>query len=205
MDYKTLASKETIEKTILALKANNFDGITVTTGKDALAKIKELIPQGASVMNGSSTTLNQIGYIEYLKAGAHGWKNLHEEILAEKDPEKQTLLRKQAISSDYYLGSAHAVTEVGNLVFASNTGSQLPHLAFTSQNVILVVSTKKIVTDIPQAFDRIDTHIVPLEDVRMLAAYNAHTQHSKTLILHKENPIMGRKVLVIFVEEDLGF
>jgi hypothetical protein len=39
----------------------------------------------------------------------------------------------------------------------------------------------------------------------MKEAYGYGTTHSKTLILHKENPNMGRKVLVIFVKEDLGF
>ncbi len=205
MDFETLAAQESIDKTIASLKSNNMEGLVVENGAEALAKIKELIPKGVSVMNGSSTTLQQIGYIDYLKAGTHGWKNLHEEVLNEKDPVKQAELRKYSVVSDYYLGSAHAVIEDGALLFASNTGSQLPHLAFTSQNLILVVSTKKIVKDIGVAWGRIETHIVPQEDVRMMKAYNAHTQHSKTLILHKENPIMGRKVIVIFVKENLGF
>lgn len=205
MDFETLATQETIDKTIASLKENNMDGIVVENGAEALAKIKELVPKGASVMNGASTTLDQIGYIRYLEAGEHGWNNLKAAILAEKDPAKQAELRKYSVVSDYYLGSAHAVIEDGALLFASNTGSQLPHLAFTSQNVILVVSTKKIVKDIGVAWGRIETHIIPQEDVRMMKAYNAHTQHSKTLILHKENPIMGRKVLVIFVKENLGF
>jgi hypothetical protein len=39
----------------------------------------------------------------------------------------------------------------------------------------------------------------------MKKAYGFGTAHSKTLILHKENPAMGRKVRVIFVNEQLGF
>jgi hypothetical protein len=205
MDFETLATEGSVEKTIANLKANNMDGIVVQNGAEALAKIKELIPKGASVMNGASTTLDQIGYIKYLEAGEHGWNNLKAAILEEKDPGKQAELRKHSVVSDYYLGSAHAVIEDGALLFASNTGSQLPHLAFTSQNVILVVSTKKIVKDIGVAWGRIETHVVPQEDVRLMAQYGAHTMHSKTLILHKENPMMGRKVIVIFVDENLGF
>ena len=205
MDYEALASQESIDKTIASLKANNFDGMSVESGAEALAKIKELIPQGASVMNGASTTLDQIGYISYLEAGQHGWNNLKAAILEEKDPQKQAELRKHSVVSDYYLGSTHALSENGELVFASNTGSQLPHLAFTSQNIILVVSTKKITTDLSSALTRVREHVTPLEDARLMAAHNAHTQRSKTLILHKENPMMGRKVLVILVKENLGF
>ncbi|HWA64370.1 MAG TPA: LUD domain-containing protein, partial [Candidatus Paceibacterota bacterium] len=132
MDYTTIPSSEIVQKTADSLKANNFEPIIVTTKEEALAKIKELIPAGASVMNGASTTLEQIGYIEYLKSGRHGWDNLHEKILNEKDPAMQSLLRRQMVVSDFYLGSAHAVSQTGELVFGSNTGSQLPGLAFTA-------------------------------------------------------------------------
>ena len=156
-------------------------------------------------MNGASQTLQQIGYVDYLKEGKHGWNNLHDAVLAEKDPAKQALLRKQSVVSDWYLGSAHAITQDGKIVVASNSGSQLPHLAFTSPNIILVVSTEKIVGTLQDAFDRIDTYVVPLEDARMKAAYGYGTAHNKTLILHGENPGIGRKVHVIFVNEKLGF
>lgn len=205
MDYTALASKEALQRASAALMSNNFKPITVATKAEALQRIIEMIPNGASVMNGASTTLDQIGFIEYLKNGSHGWNNLHAAILAESDPVKQAELRKYSVVSDYYLGSVHAVSESGELVFASNTGSQLPHLAFTSPNVILVVSTKKLTPTLQDAFKRIDDHVLALEDERLMKAYNAHTMHSKTLILHKENPMMKRSVTVMFVEEDLGF
>jgi L-lactate utilization protein LutC len=205
MNYETLASIETLTKTKDALAGNNFEALIVASKEEALEKIKELIPEGASVMNGSSTTLNQIGFVDLLKSGNHAWNNVHEAVLKEADPEKQSLLRKQSVLSEYYLGSAHAVTEAGELVFASNSGSQLPHLAFTSPNIILVVSTNKIVPTVSDAFKRIEEYIVPLEDKRMREAAGYGTAHSKTLILHKENPALKRKVLVILVEEKLGF
>lgn len=205
MEYTSLATTDARTKTEEALGANGFLPETVATKDAALARIKELIPAGVSVMNGSSTTLTQIGFVDYLKTGEHGWNNLHAAVLAETDPEKQALLRKQSVISDYYLGSAHAVTQNGELVIASNSGSQLPHLAFTSPNIILVVSTKKITSNLTTAFERISSHVVPLEDVRMEEAVGYGTLWAKTLILNKENPAIGRKVHVIFVEEDLGF
>jgi hypothetical protein len=205
MNHAALATPEELDRTIRALEDNHFKPEVVATKEAALARVKELIPAGASVMNGSSKTLEQIGYIEYLKGGQHGWDNLHDAILAEQDPAKQEELRKHSVVSDFYLGSAHVITEKGEIVVASNTGSQLPHLAYTSPNLILVVSTKKLAPTLTEAFDRIDTHIVPLEDERMKGVYGFGTLHAKTLILHKENPALGRQVHVIFVEEDLGF
>jgi hypothetical protein len=203
--YDTLASKESIERTKDNLAKNGFLPIEAATGSEALEKIKELIPAGASVLNGSSTTLNQIGYIDYLKSGSHPWKNNNEAILAETDKARQAALRKQLTVSDFYLGSVHALSEDGQLLIASNTGSQMPSIVFNSQNIIFVVSTKKIVKDLSDGLRRIDIHVVPLEDDRMMKAANAHTLHAKTLVLHKENPMMGRKVYVLLVSEDLGF
>lgn len=205
MKYDELASTESIEKAVTALKERGHLPEFVKTRAEALARIKELIPAGASVMNGSSRTLEEIGFVEYLKSGAHGWNNLHEEILAEKDPAKQAVLRKQSVLSDYYLGSAHAVAETGEIVVASNSGSQLPHVAFTSPNLILVVGAQKITADIDSAIGRLREYVFPLEDERMKGAGMGGSFISKMLVINKEQPFMGRKSRIIFVGEKLGF
>ncbi len=205
MDYTKLAPPQTVAKTAEGLKPRGFEPIVVENGAKALELIKTSIPKGASVMNGASTTLEQIGFIDYLKSGEHGWVNLHAQILAEKDKEKQAQLRKYSVVSDYYLGSAHVITEGGEMVFSSNSGSQMPHLVYTSQNLILVVSTKKIVPTLQDAFDRIDKHIVPLEDQRMMKLYGIGTRRNKTVILHSESEHAKRSVKVLLVNEDLGF
>lgn len=205
MNYDTLATKEVVTKTVEALNANGIEAFVVEKGADALEKIKELIPKGASVMNGASRTLDQIGYLEYLKAGQHGWNNLHESILSESDKAKQAVLRKQSVLSDYYLGSVHAVTESGESVIGSNTGSQLPHIVYTSPNLIFVVSTKKIVPTLTDAMKRLEEHVQPLEDKKIFAKFNIHTMLSKVVIFKRENTMMGRKVRMILVDEDLGY
>ncbi|OGE80014.1 MAG: hypothetical protein A2660_02885 [Candidatus Doudnabacteria bacterium RIFCSPHIGHO2_01_FULL_45_18] len=205
MNYDTLASQDSIQKTIQALKEHGVEAELVATKKEALAKIKELIPAGSSVMNGSSRTLEQIGFVEYLQSGLHGWNNLHAGILAEKDPARQMEMRRQAVLSDYYLGSVHAVSETGEMVIASNTGSQLPYIVNTAPNLIFVVGAQKIMPTLPDAIKRLEEYVVPLEDKRLFAVYQAHTMMSKVLIFHRENQRMGRQVRVIFVNEKLGF
>src|SRR5262245_10972394 len=145
MTYDQIASRESIDKTIVSLKDHGVDAEFVDTKEDALGKIKEIITVGASVMNGSSKTLEEIGFIELLKSDKHPWNNLHGEILAEQDPAKQAALRKHSVISDFYLGSVHAVSETGEMIIASNTGSQLPHIVFTSPNIIFVIGAQKIV------------------------------------------------------------
>ena len=205
MEYNTLKTKEVTTRVIEELTKRNVQAFTVESGKDALEKIKELIPAGASVMNGASVTLEQIGFVDYLKRGEHGWNNLHEGIIAEKDPAIQASLRKQAVLSDYYLGSVHALTEIGEYLIASNSGSQLPHIVFTSANLIFVVSTKKIVPNITEAMNRLMEYIMPIEDKHMKEKYGVGTAANKILIVNGENPMMQRKVTMILVNEDLGF
>jgi len=205
MQYDVLADKEVVQQTVEAMAKRNIEAFVVGSGAEALAKIKELIPAGASIMNGASTTLGQIGFVDYLKSGAHGWNNLHEAILAETDPAKQAMLRKQAVLSDYYLGSVHALAQTGEMLISSNTGSQLAHVVFTSPNLIFVVSTQKIAPTLDDAFNRLQEYVMPLEDKRAREAYGVGTADNKTLIFKGENPMMGRKVQVIFVNEKLGF
>lgn len=203
--FDELASQESIEKVTTNLKNHNIDSIVVDSGKEAQEKILELIPQGASVMNGSSRTLEEIGFIEYLKSGNHGWDNQHATILAEKDPAKEAKLRKLALLADYYLGSVHAVTEDGEFIVASNTGSQLPHIAHSSPNLILIVSTQKIVINLEEGMKRLKEHVVPLEDANMKQKYGMGTQVNKILIVKGENPMLGRKITMILIKEKLGF
>lgn len=205
MDYAIVKDDTAVQKSIKALIQNGFKAEFVQSKEDALRRIQELIPPGASVMNGSSRTLEEVGYVAYLKSGTHGWNNLHEGILAETDPARQAALRMQSTLSDFYLGSVHAVTESGELIVASNTGSQLPHLVYTSPNLILVVGTQKIVQNLDEGIKRLEEYVVPLEDERMMGVYKAHTQVSKLLILKKEPSFTKRSITVLFVGEKLGY
>lgn len=205
MDYNKLAGSEVITRTEGRLKKKGYEVMVVASGKEALEKIKELIPKGKSVMNGSSTTLKQIGYFEYLGSGEHGWEDLHARITAEDDKEKRDKLRRESVLADYYLGSVHGLTETGEFVIASNTGSQLPHVVFTSANLIFVVSTKKIVSTVPEAYERLTSYVFPMEDKRMKEQGAKGSNMNKVLLFNGEVKEIGRKITFILVEEDLGF
>lgn len=205
MNFNELATSEQLATTIEALRANGFLAESVKTSKEAFDKVVSMIPAGASVMNGSSQTLEQIGFVEHLKAGAHGWNNLHAMIVAESDPAKKAELRKQSLTSDFYIGSVHAASQAGELVIASASGSQLPHLVFTSQNIILVVSTQKITPTLSDAITRLEEYVFPLEDQRMKDVGMGGSMLAKILLLKREPGFMGRSVTVLFVEEKLGY
>ncbi len=200
-----VVAHESIQKTVKALQENNLQVQVLPDGAAALETIKSLIPAGASVMNGASRTLEQIGFVEYLKSAEHPWNNYHATILAESDPAKQARMRKEFTVSDFYLGSVHAVTEEGELIIATNSGSQIPGIVFNADNIIFVVGTQKIVPDLSAGLQRLEEVVIPQEDERMKQVYGFGTLLSKILIFKKENPGMGRNVHLLLVEETLGF
>ena len=66
-NWDKLAEDKTIQATAKAIEARGIEVFVVDTKGEALRKIKALIPKGSEVMNGTSTTLQQIGYSDYLK------------------------------------------------------------------------------------------------------------------------------------------
>lgn len=205
MDYKKLASENSVKKTVQGLEKRGYEAKLVKSGSEALEEIKNTIPKDVSVKNGASVTLEQIGYTGLVDSGKQAWNDLGANIKKESDKEKRAQIRRDSSISDYYIGSVHALTEDGEFVIASNTGSQLPHVVFTSQNLIFVVSTKKIVPTLSDAMDRLEKHVVPLEDEHMIGLYGSGTALNKIVIFKGESQIIGRKIKFILIEEDFGF
>lgn len=204
MRYDQLPPKKIVEKTIKAVKSRGFNAEFVNTKEAALERLKALIPVGEELMTAGSTTLEEIGFINLLKSGKHEWKNLKDKILAEKDEAKQSELRKKSITSDYFLGSVHAIVETGEILVASASGSQLPSYAFSSNNVIWVVGTQKIVSTLENAFKRVREYCLPLEDKRMKSIGYPGSTLGKILLFEREI-LPNRKITLIFVNEKLGF
>lgn len=204
MPFNKLPTKDKIEKTIKALKARNIDVIFLEKGAEAFEKLKEIIRPGSSIMTGGSVTLEQIGFIPFLEQGSHPWLNLKKSILSEKNILKQQRLRKESSLADFYLASVHAITEDGQIMIASATGSQIPAYAYNSDEIIWIVGAQKIVPDLQEAFSRVKNYCLPLEDKRMKENGFSGSQISMMLILEKL-ALPNRKITIILVNEVLGF
>ena len=64
-------------------------------------------------MSGSSTTLIEIGYEDFIKNGQSKWNNLHDTILSENDDEKRLELRRKSVAADYFISGANAIAQSG--------------------------------------------------------------------------------------------
>ena len=202
MDWAKLADDETIEKTASALKGRAVEVFIVNSREEGKKKVLELIPEGSEVMDVTSTTLDEIGLSKELQESGR-YVSVKKKIMSVDQKEIRTAMRRMSGIAEYVVGSVHAVTEEGQVVIASNSGSQLPPYAFGAANVIWVVGTQKIVKNLDDAFKRIKEHSFILEDARARRAYGMPSGVNKILIFEKE--IMPNRVKLIFVKEKLGF
>ena len=119
-----LAGAAAIQRTVEGLKARNMEAMVVNSGAEALAKLKGLLPEGAEIYNNTSETLDSIGFSEFVH-GNPRFRNLHDDMLAETNPDKQLDIRRRATLAEYFIGSVQAIAESGEVVVASGSGSQI--------------------------------------------------------------------------------
>ncbi|AKM79604.1 MAG: hypothetical protein UX85_C0001G0236 [Candidatus Beckwithbacteria bacterium GW2011_GWB1_47_15] len=201
--WDQLADETTIQKTIAALKQNGINALVVDNAEAAKAKVLELVPAGAEVMNMSSTTLETLGLDKALNEP--GKFNSVRNKLNQMDRVTQGLeMQKLGAAPEYAVGSVHAVTADGKVLVASNTGSQLGAYAYSSTYVIWVVGTQKLVADQEQGVKRIYDYILPLESKRVQKAYGMEKSNVSKLLIFNQETTPGRLTL-IFVKEKLGF
>ncbi len=202
MNWDKLANDEDIEKTIKSLRERGIESIVVDNREEAKKKVLEIIPKGTEVMDLTSVTLDEIGISKEIRESGR-YLSIMKRIMSVDQKEIRNAMRKMSAAVDYAIGSVHAVTEEGQVVIASNSGSQLAPYVFGANNIIWVVGTQKIVKNLDYAFKRIKEYCFPLEDARARKAYGMPSGINKILIFERE--IMPNRIKLIFVKEKLGF
>ena len=200
--FALLASDDQIKRTVQALEANNIHVIVAEDRADAKKTLLELIPANAEIFTASSETLKALGVAEEIdKSGRY---NSVREKMAMMDRKTQTReMEKLGATPEYMVGSVQAVTEIGEVIIASKTGSQMSGYAAAAAHVIWVVGTQKIVPTIDDGMKRVEDYVLPLENARALKAYGAASGVNKVLIIEKE--FKPGRTTMILVKEKLGF
>ncbi|HMV29017.1 MAG TPA: LUD domain-containing protein [Anaerolineales bacterium] len=199
--FAKLASEAQIQKVTKALEANGIKVLIAETGEEAKNMVLGLVPQGAEVYSNMSKTLDTLGLsAEFDKSGRYN--AVRPRVLALDRKTQADEIRKLRTIPDYIVGSVHAITEAGEVLTASGTGSQISSYAYGAGKVIWVVGTQKIVNDLNEGFRRIKEYSHPLEDARMQEAYGVNSSLNKILVLSRDMP--GR-ITIVLVKEELGF
>ena len=199
----THPTDEELDAAVETLEGRGFDVVVVDDAEAALEELTSRIPAGAGVMDGHSTTLEEIGFMDHLMEGDHDWDNRHAEVYGIDDDAERQRARREAQASDYFVGSVNAIAATGELVAADASGSRIGAYPFAAENLLLVAGTNKIVADLDAALDRLEAVAYPLEDARAQDAYGAGSMIGKQLIYRQEAE-EGRTTLVL-VRESLGY
>src|SRR2546426_11180275 len=114
-----------IERIFSALRERGITPIFVPDRRAALDDLLKLIPKGASVAHGGSTTLQEIGFIDHLKNVPSGYRYLNPEWQGEDDPTRRGRIRaKLSVEAGYFLGSGPAISETGEGVAPGAAGNR---------------------------------------------------------------------------------
>ena len=200
--FAQLASDEQIARAKKSLEANGIQVLIAKNGEEAKRLFFEMVPNGSEIYLGASVTLEKLGITEEVDKSGH-YDALRPRMFAMNRQTQGREIRKLVGSPDFAAGSVHAVTEDGQVLIASNTGSQLGPYATSAGKVIWVVGAQKIVKDLNEGLKRIEEYCLPLEEVHMQQLYKVSTNVSKILIIRRE--IRPNRVTMIIVKEEIGY
>jgi hypothetical protein len=152
------------QRTIQALKKNNFDAQYFPKAVDALEALWKMIPEGATVGVGGSHTLNQIGFHEAIQKRPVKFLNPFAKGLS---PEEGAKIRRAIFSADFFVCSSNAVTEDGKLYNIDATGNRVAPMIFGPKKVVLFCGMNKIVRDIAEAHKKVKEWVAPMNVKRL--------------------------------------
>jgi L-lactate utilization protein LutC len=201
LDFARPASETKLEALAEKLRERNFEVVIVQGAAEARAEVLKRIPDGVSIHSGKSKTLEDIGLFQELMENER-YDFLRRRIFKMDRQTQRDEMRKIGAAPDVMLGSAHAVTEAGQIVITSASGSQIGPIASGAGKLILVIGSQKIVPDLDSAFRRIKEYVFPYEDARLREAMGVGTKITRTLIL--EQDFMPGRTTVILVREPIG-
>ena len=151
--------EQDIQDLIERLAGNNIPAFFVEDGKQALAKVISMIPEGSVVGLGDSVTLKQIGVIDALETGDYVFLNPWKPGISF---EKNIEFKRRALTSDVFVTGTNALTLDGKIVNVDALGNRVAAMLFGPKKVIIVVGINKIVENVEEALDRIRDTAAPL-------------------------------------------
>ncbi len=192
-----------IKRTFSALEKRGVRALFAADRKSALAALLQLLPSGAAVAHGSSTTLREIGLVDYLSQPDCGYRYLNIEWLTEYNPERrESTHAKILFESEYFIGSMQALCETGEAIGADSSGSRQAFYVFGPPHVIWVCGLNKLVPTLADGLRRVREVALPLEDRRVKQVGGEGSRIGKLVIYENERP--GR-ITLILVGQSLGF
>lgn len=196
------AEEDALQRAATALRGHGFTVEIVDTAAAAKEWVLAHLPTDGSIFTGASETVRLSGLGEEIDASGR-FQSIRAQ-LTKLDPRTQSRDRiRLGATPDVYVGSAHAVTEEGEILVASASGSQLGPVSAGAARVFLLVGAQKVVADRATALRRLQYYALPLEDRRARAAYGFPSALAKTLLLSRD--LAAGRLTVVLIRAAIGF
>lgn len=142
-----------MQKLVKTLESCGYKVHEAKNKKEAFEISKTYIKENMSIGLGGSTSVSQIGLLDYVTS--HENINLHNQYEKGISLEENTKRRRDGILSDLYITGTNAITKDGKLVNADGSGNRVAALIFGPKKVLVIVGKNKIVDTLEDGFKRI--------------------------------------------------
>jgi hypothetical protein len=204
-----------IDTLIMNWQKRNILGLYCEDKCDAVDKMLGIIPQTATVGISGSQTLEQLGIVRLLESRGNKVFNQYKPGIGRQE---NLELRRLGAGADYYLTSANAISENGELVFFSAFGHRITGIS-NAKNVLVVCGVNKITGNLEEALKRAREYATVLNCKRLNwntpCAQDGICRNRICLfpeykrmccqILVIEAEVEPGRLRVVLVGEDLGF
>ena len=193
------------------LEKRGMEGYFAKDKEEAKKIALSLIPEGSSVTWGGTASAEEIGLKAAVKEGNFV---VYDRADAKSDEETEEILRK-AFFCDFYLASANAITEKGEIVNIDGKANRVAAISFGPKNVIFIVGVNKITKNVEEGLTRARNYAAPINGMRL----GLSTPCAKTgvcmecmapdcmccqFLITRKSRVPGR-IKVILVNENIGF
>ena len=196
------APAERLERAAAALTAHGFTVEILDDAAAARARVRELIPEGASVYTSASETTRLSGIREDINDSGR-YQAVGPRVMAMNRETEFDDIRRLIAGPDVVVGSVAALTETGSVVAASASGSQVPAYSGGAGQAIWIVGAQKVVPDLSTALRRVEEHCLPLESERAQAVYGQPSAVNRLLVMNAE--LHPGRATVLLLREAIGF
>ncbi len=184
-----------------ALRHRGLDVEIVANARAARAAVQRRLGPSDRVLEATSETLKEVGLVGE-GADPVRYRRLRPELDRLARAGRRDEKRRQGASPDVVVGSVHAITEAGEVLVASGTGSQLGPYGYGAGRVIWVVGAQKVVRDLPAGLRRIREFAARREDARVRRLGGGGSVVNKLLVVFGEH--QPHRVTVILCRSRLG-
>ena len=176
----------------------------------AIEYVLSLIPEGSSIGFGGSITVTECGLLDEMKEKKY---NLFHRAIRTDIPQNE--IYKKMYDCDWYVSSANALTETGEIVNIDGRGNRVSAILDGPKKVVFICGINKIVATVEDGISRTRNVASPKNCVRLNKktpcavtgkcenCNSPDTICKATVILH--HPTTGTDMYVVVINESLGY